>query len=126
MLYVKRKALESALQGAKETYPDEFIGLLRGEDKEKDTFLTELIIAPLSSYDEDSSSYSPYFIPSNTMEKATFHSHPSPGPAKPSRADRHFFARFGCFHFIASYPFGLGDVNAFDEKGKQIEFAIVD
>ncbi len=126
MLYIRRPALQSALQGAKNTHADEFIGLFRGQDDGKDVLLTELIIPPFSTYDADSSSYSPYFIPANSSEKASFHSHPDPDTSYPSDEDLHFFSRSGSVHFIASYPFRLSDVRAFDASGKRIRFYLVD
>ncbi len=126
MLKIKRIALESALQGARETHPDEFIALFRGEKENGEMVLTELILAPFSSYDKSSSSYSPYFIPANSSEAASFHSHPSPHSAYPSTQDLHFFSRSQEFHFIACFPYRIEDANAFDSKGTKIEFQVIE
>lgn len=125
MLYIRKPALESALLGAKNTHPDEFIGLFRGHDDGMDVILTELIIPPFSTYEADSSSYSPYFIPANSREKGSFHSHPEPKTSYPSDEDLLFFSRFGGFHFIASFPFHLCDVRAFNASGKKVRFSLI-
>ena len=125
MLKITRRALLSALQGAKETHPNEFVCLLRGEKKGEDWLLTEVIIAPFSSYEKSSSSYSMWYVPANNNEAATFHSHPSPNSAFPSREDLHFFARSSPFHLIACVPYRPQDTKAFDAKGNEIGFEIV-
>lgn len=125
MIQIRRQALLSALHGAKELYPDEFIALFRGEEKDGQLTLTELIIPPFSHGDEDSSSYSPYFIPANSSEKASFHSHPDPDTAYPSDEDLYYFSHSGSYHFIACHPYGLKDVNCFDAHGNQTAFEVI-
>ncbi|MFH1056782.1 MAG: Mov34/MPN/PAD-1 family protein [Candidatus Micrarchaeota archaeon] len=122
---ITRRALESALQGARETHPHEFVCLLRGEKKEGKWVIHEVIIPPFSSYERHSSGFSDWFIPANSNEIASFHSHPSPNSAFPSRQDLHFFSRSGKFHFIASAPYRIQDVNAFDSNGKRMGFQVV-
>lgn len=123
---IKKNALLSALQGSKNMHPDEFIALFRGEIQKDGTLvLTELILPPLAHGDEDSSSYSPYFIPANTREKASFHSHPDPDTAYPSDEDLYFFSKESGIHFIACWPFRLQDVNCFDAAGKPVPFSLV-
>ncbi len=124
MLGIKKNALLSCLQGAKNLYPNEFIGLLRGEEKDGDAVLTELIIPPFSRYDESSSSFSDYYLPANMHELASFHSHPTPGSAFPSEQDKRFFARMK-FNLIACHPFRLGDVNAFDSKARKVDWQVI-
>jgi proteasome lid subunit RPN8/RPN11 len=126
MLKIRKNALLSALQGAKELYPNEFIALFRGEDLPTGgVLLTELIIPPLSHGDSNSSSYSPYFIPANSLEKASFHSHPHPGTAFPSKEDKYYFSSTGGVHFIACPPFEIKDVNCFNANGNRIQFKVV-
>lgn len=178
-VYILNTALRSALQGAKNTHPDEFIALFRGEyqpdasgkpediserksnpkllrlpidsgaqhfrraifapgykpeksrnkdgkpDPLKTLVLTELIIPPFAHGDEESSSYSPYFIPANTSEKASFHSHPDFDSAYPSDEDIRYFSLSGGVHFIACHPFRLQDVACFDSQGNPLPFRIV-
>lgn len=124
MLKIKRNALLSALQGAKETFPDEFICLLRGEKQGEDWILSEVIIAPFSFYERHSSGFIDWYVPPNSSEVASFHSHPTPGTAFPSKQDLKFFTKMP-FHLIASSPYGMEDANAFDSNGKKIEFEII-
>jgi proteasome lid subunit RPN8/RPN11 len=130
-LFITRRALESALESSRATFPNEFIGLFRGTEKEKNGVktarLTELIIAPLSEYGEGFSSFSDIFIPMHTGAIASFHSHPH-APAAPSRGDLHFFSRKGRYHFIACPPFDWrvkDSVRVFDSRGKELEFKVV-
>ncbi|VVB67223.1 putative metalloprotease [Candidatus Norongarragalina meridionalis] len=119
---IKRAALESALEAAKHTYPDEFIGILRGKKEKDGALLTELLIAPFSTYGNGFSSYSDFHIPANVGAFASFHSHPYP-PASPSAGDLQFFSRSLPFHLIACPPFE--SANAFDSKGKQVALEVV-
>ncbi|MDP2718055.1 MAG: Mov34/MPN/PAD-1 family protein [Candidatus Micrarchaeota archaeon] len=126
MIFIQKRALLSALHGAKEMHPDEFIALFRGEDQpDGSILLTELIIPPLATGDEESSSFNPYFIPANSSEKASFHSHPDPGTAYPSDTDLHYFNREGGHHFIAAPPFRIQDTNCYDASGKKVAFKVV-
>ncbi|NYZ74886.1 Mov34/MPN/PAD-1 family protein [Candidatus Micrarchaeota archaeon] len=120
---VKRRPLLSALEAAKHTFPDEFIGLFRGKREDDTITVDELIIAPLSTYGESYSAYSPWFLPPKIDSVGSFHSHPV-GPALPSRADKEHFAIAGPVHFIATPPFTPETTACFDSKGKRIEFEL--
>jgi len=122
---VEKKALLSALHGAKELYPDEFTALFKGESKKGELRITDLLITPFAEYGRSRSSYSPWFVPSASGTVASFHSHPS-GPALPSRQDLVFFAEGYAVNFIAAAPYGLRDVAAFDNKGKRVAFTLID
>jgi len=119
---IRRAALESALEAANNTYPDEFIGIFRGKKEEDGASLTELIIAPFSTYGDGFSSYSDYHIPANVGALASSHSHPHP-PALPSKGDLQFFSRSLPFHIISCPPFD--GANAFDSRGKKIALEVV-
>ncbi|MEW5955954.1 MAG: Mov34/MPN/PAD-1 family protein [Candidatus Micrarchaeota archaeon] len=121
---VKRRALLSALEAAKHTFPDEFIGLFRGKKEGETVTIDELIIAPLSTYSEEYSAYSPWFLPPKMDSVGSFHSHPD-GPALPSRADKEHFAIAGPVHFIAIPPFTVESTAAFDSKARKIEFKVI-
>ena len=121
MLKIRRNALESALAAAKSTYPDEFIGLFREDGK---GVLSELILAPLSEYNENSSSYQPLFLPTDLKTNATFHSHPSYS-AGPSSADLRLFSRAGKWHFISCLPYTEESTKAYEANGKEAEFEVV-
>lgn len=122
VLRITRNALESALQGAKNSYPNEFLGLFR----EKDGIIFELLLAPLSISDEHSATFPVFYMPTDPTIVATFHSHPSYGVAHPSKADKDLFSRHYGRHFIASLPYSPQSTYAFDNKGDRVEFEIVD
>ncbi len=131
-LVITKRAIESALESSRATFPNEFIGLFRGKETEsegrKTVKLDTLIIAPLSEYGEGFSSYSDVFLPMHLNALASFHSHPRP-PAEPSRGDLHFFSRKGRFHFIACPPFALNakaSVRAFDSAGNELDFEVAE
>jgi len=122
---VERRALLSALHGAKELHPDEFTALFKGEAKNGEVRVRELLLTPFAEYSRSHSSYSPWFVPAVSGAVASFHSHPS-GPALPSRQDLRYFSQGYAVNFIAAAPYGLGDVAAFDNKGKRLAFTVVD
>ncbi len=118
---IKREALESALQAAKNTYPDEFVGLFR----EKDGIITELLLAPLSTYAESAAYFPIYAVPTDPSIVGTFHSHPHYGIAQPSQADKRLFSMFYKCHFIASLPYSSDSTNVFNTNGEQITFEVI-
>ncbi len=127
-LLVKRKALLSALHGAKEVYPHEFTALFKGNEEESGgrvaVTVTYLLISPLAEYGRGRASYQPWLVPSQSGVVASFHSHPGPS-AQPSKADLLFFSRGPAFHFIACAPYSLENVKAFDREGREKSFKII-
>ncbi|MCX6767634.1 MAG: Mov34/MPN/PAD-1 family protein [Candidatus Micrarchaeota archaeon] len=122
-VFIKKNALLSCLQGAKNLHPHEFLGLLRGLVELRGVVVTELVLAPLSDYTEQESSFSPWFLPSDPSIIGSFHSHPTYG-RKPSKADLAFFSRSGRIHLIASLPYSIGSVAAYGSDGKQMELVV--
>ena len=122
MVKIKREALELALGAAKNTYPDEFIALLRDDDEKT---ITHILVLPRSTYGKGFSSVDFNMLPMFSHSCGSFHSHPVPD-ARPSRGDRLFFARLGEVHLIAGYPFEERDVRAYDRDGKGIPLEILD
>ncbi len=124
---IEENALLSALEAAKNLYPNEFIGLFRGEKRgneaSSEIILEELIITPLSEYREGMSSYQPWLMPVAGREIASFHSHPHP-PASPSEADKNLFSRF-LANFISMPPYTPSSTNAFDANAKKISFTVI-
>ncbi len=53
MYSIKLNALQAIMEAAKSTYPDEFIGMLGGNKKEK--IIDELIVVPATFGDHHSS-----------------------------------------------------------------------
>ncbi|MFH0971426.1 MAG: Mov34/MPN/PAD-1 family protein [Candidatus Micrarchaeota archaeon] len=122
VIKISSNALESALLGAKNNHPNEFIGLLR----EKGGIITELLLAPLQVSDENSAYFPIYAVPTDPTIIGTFHSHPSYGVPRPSIADRHLFSRHYKCHFISSLPYIPTSTRAFGNSGEPLDFSIVD
>ncbi len=130
MISLDRKVIESALQGARNVYPNEFIALFRGAEKpiakkneEKNVEITELIIPPFSDYSAHSSGFNPWHLPLSIDIIGSFHSHPS-GRGEPSQQDLNFFSTNGVFHVIAFPPFTSDSFRAYNSKGKPIPFKV--
>ena len=121
---INENALLSALFAAKSSHPNEFLGFFQGTEKNGDTMLEELIIPPTLYRNKTSVGFNDWQIPSMSGIKGTFHSHPWP-PASPSRQDKEMFGRKSNANFIACPPFGIENVRAFDNKGREIRFIVV-
>lgn len=121
MVRIRREALEFALHAAKNTYPDEFIGLLR-DNKEGE--ITHVLVLPRSVYGKGYSSIDFTMVPMFAHACGSIHSHPV-GDARPSRGDRLFFSRTGKVHIIIGYPYGENDARAYDAEGKGLVLEVV-
>jgi proteasome lid subunit RPN8/RPN11 len=121
MLKIRRVALESALQAARNLYPNEFVGLFR----EERGILSELIIAPFSDYGSGHAGFQDFHLPPDPTLVATFHSHPGRSNY-PSKGDLLFFSKTKKYHFIACIPFNAESVKAFNYEGREIGFELVE
>jgi len=124
VIRITKTAFFSVLEGAKNVFPNEFVALIRGEEKEREVLLTEVIIPPLSEYAPTHSSFSQWLLPANLKELASFHSHPTP-PALPSKTDLLFFSRTARYHFISCPPFSEKSTRVFNSLGKKLKFELV-
>ncbi len=116
---MKKRTMLSAMQGAKNVYPQEFIALFR----KNGGMVSELIIPPFSEYGDNFSSFSNWHLPPMQI-CGSFHSHPS-GSGFPSQQDLLFFSKIGEFHIVAFPPFSLSSFKAFSNNGKTIELSII-
>lgn len=126
-IIIKRRALLSALAGAKAAHPNEFICLLVGKaDRSTSTIVIEdTMIPPGIMVSETMSSFSEWMMPVIEGLVGIFHSHPDSN-TRPSRQDRHLFSQKGGVNLIAGYPFGLKNVSAYVAGAKEAPFRIVD
>lgn len=124
-ILIKRRALLSALAGAKAAYPNEFICLLTGGRVNSNILIEDTLIPPGIMVSESMSSFSDWMMPYIEGVVGTFHSHPN-GALFPSREDRWLFSQKGGINFIAASPFGLSDVAVFLGNGKKAAFSVVD
>lgn len=121
---IKKEVLQTMLKASKNIYPDEFIAIMQGEVNEKEAIITSVIIPPFSTYERDASSFSDWFLPPMFNVIGIFHSHPN-GNGEPSIEDLNSFAIKGKLHIIAFPPFTLKSVKCFDNKGKEVNIAII-
>jgi len=124
-ILIKRRALLSALAGAKAAYPNEFICLLTGKKVKEDLVIDDTIIPPGIMVSENMTSFSDWMTPFIDGLVGTFHSHPG-GSAFPSKQDRWLFSQKGGAHFVAGYPYSQKNVNCFLGNGKKAEFETVE
>lgn len=101
---IREKTLQVILEAAKNAYPREFLGLLRAEDG----VITEILVAPMPRFEIGRSSMRLDMKPLDPSIVGSVHSHP--GSARPSKADMHFFSKFGRVHLIIGYPFAPCDI----------------
>ena len=117
---ITKTALETILGASRNTYPNEFLAMLRGEN---DT-ITELLLIPGTEFQPFSSHITSHMVPLDETIIGSVHSHP--GPARPSKADLNFFARHGKIHLIVAYPYSsLRNVRAYTNDGTPTQVGLV-
>ena len=122
MLKLKKATADSIVMAARNTYPDEFLALLGAGSG--DGVIDELVVIP-AIYGKNFASLRIDLIPFDSSVKGSVHSHPSENNS-PSSADLGFFPALGEIHLIIAYPFNYGTLRAFDAKGNDIEFEIIE
>jgi proteasome lid subunit RPN8/RPN11 len=120
---IKRDCLNLIFECAKSSFPHEFGGLLRIDEKAKDT-ITEIIILPGTISGESHAIFQMHMRPIDFSIVGTVHSHPSPF-ARPSDADLHLFRKYGKIHIVVAIPFSGKAWKAYDYLGEKIEVKIV-
>ena len=116
---IKRVAMQFILETARNNYPNEFAGLLRGSGD----IIDEVLLLPGTRWNETSAVLQMHMLPLDPSVVGSVHSHP--GPAIPSRADLNFFSRFGKVHIIAGYPFRFENVRAFSPSGAPLHITVI-
>lgn len=116
------EVLEGACLAARKLHPREFFALLGV--KERPGVIEEMVVVP-AVYGESFTLIQSHLIPFDSGIKGSIHSHPSMS-ARPSQGDLNTFAKIGSIHFIACFPYNLNNVKAFNVKGKEIEFAVIE
>ncbi len=118
---IRRELLEYLLELARDFYPNEFAGFLR----EKDGIFEEVLLAPNPHFGTTSAFFDLWMLPYDESIKGTVHSHPGPA-ARPSKADLHFFSKFGGVHLIIAYPYTERDVRAYMSDGTPVPIEIIE
>lgn len=125
-IIIKRRALLSALAGAKAAYPHEFICLLIGRKEGNASIIVEdTLIPPGIMVSETMSSFSEWMLPTIDGLVGIFHSHPN-GSARPSRQDSRLFSQKGGINLIAGHPFEPKNVCAYVAGSHETPFKVAD
>jgi proteasome lid subunit RPN8/RPN11 len=120
---IKRKCLDLILECAKSSYPKEFGGLLRIDEKSKDT-ISELVILPGTISGDSHAIFKLHMLPIDFTVVGTVHSHPGPS-ADPSEADLQLFRKRGKIHIIAAQPFNRESWRAYDYNGNKVDMKVI-
>ncbi|AWB27673.1 Mov34/MPN/PAD-1 family protein [Halococcoides cellulosivorans] len=127
---IAESALEFAMEASRDSHPDEYMGLLRGDDARQvgldrdGTVLTDVLVIPGTETNSVSATVKTSMVPNDTRAAGSIHSHPN-GVLRPSAADRAAFGR-GRVHIIMGAPYERGDWQAFDREGDPIELPVVE
>jgi proteasome lid subunit RPN8/RPN11 len=130
ILGIAESALEFALAASRDAHPDEYMGLLRGEDastvglEESGTVLTDVLVIPGTETNPVSATVRTNMIPNDRRAAGSIHSHPN-GVLQPSSEDLGTFGR-NRVHIILGAPYGRDDWQAFDRSGDPIDLPVLD
>ncbi len=117
---IKRATLKMALEVAKDTYPKEFVALMRAYDG----VIVELLFIPGTVGADRSAMIPLYMKPVDFSIVGSIHSHPSHN-LTPSSADLSMFSRTGQVHIIVAYPYTMESWRAFDRHGNPVELDVI-
>jgi proteasome lid subunit RPN8/RPN11 len=130
ILGIAESALEFALAASAEAHPNEYMGLLRGDDASKlgltesGTVLTDVLVIPGTETNPVSATLNTNMVPNDLRAAGSIHSHPN-GVLRPSDADLGTFGR-NRVHIIVGAPYGRDDWRAFDRDGQPIDLPVLD
>ena len=129
ILGIAESALEFALAASEESHPNEYMGMLRGEDASKlgldedGTVLTDVLVIPGTESNPVSATVKTNMVPNDLRSAGSVHSHPN-GVLRPSDADLATFGK-GKVHIIIGAPYGWDDWQAFDRDGEPIDLRVL-
>jgi proteasome lid subunit RPN8/RPN11 len=121
MIKITKELIDTIIGVSKNVYPDEFIGLLRKNNRDE---ISTLLVIPNSTYGQGFSSIRYDMLPLDPESCGSIHSH-TIGSARPSSADLRFFSRMGEVHLIIAHPFTLDTLRVYDFRGRELEFEVV-
>ncbi|MFB6080825.1 MAG: Mov34/MPN/PAD-1 family protein [Haloferacaceae archaeon] len=122
--------LSFVLEASRETHPNEYMGLLRGEDAgrfdlDRDGLVvTDVLVVPATESNPVSATIREDLIPNDRRAVGSVHSHPN-GVLRPSDADLGAFGR-GTVHVIVGAPYERNDWRAFDREGTPRSLDVLD
>jgi proteasome lid subunit RPN8/RPN11 len=129
---IAEETLTFAREAAEDSHPDEYMGLLRGEeasdlglDLDRDGIvLTDVLVIPGTESNPVSATVKTNMIPNDRRAAGSVHSHPN-GVLRPSDADLRTFGK-GKVHIILGAPYGRHDWQAFDREGQPRQLEVLD
>ena len=130
ILGIAEETLQFVVETSAESHPNEFMGLLRGEDARElglardGTVITDVLVIPGTRSNEESATVRRDLVPTDTRSLGSVHSHPN-GVLRPSDADRAAFGS-GKVHIIVGAPYGMDDWRTFDRDGEPIDLDVID
>ncbi|WP_254537758.1 Mov34/MPN/PAD-1 family protein [Halomarina litorea] len=122
VLGIAEATLEFVIEASARTHPNEYMGLLRGEDArslgldEEGTVITDVLVIPGTESNPVSATVKTSMVPNDLRAAGSVHSHPN-GVLRPSDADLATFGS-GKVHIIVGAPYGRDDWRAFDREGE--------
>ncbi|MFW6046011.1 MAG: Mov34/MPN/PAD-1 family protein [Natronomonas sp.] len=129
ILGIAAGAITFAREASEASHPNEYMGLLRGQDASKlgldreGTVITDVLLAPGTKTNPTSAEFKPSYMPNDLQSVGSVHSHPN-GVLRPSDADLASFGR-GQVHIIIGAPYGRGDWRAFDRNGDPMHLDVL-
>lgn len=129
---IAEDAISFALEASRETHPNEYMGLLRGERAEtvgvsaadeEALVVTDVLVIPGTESNSVSATVRTSMIPNDFSAVGSVHSHPN-GVLEPSQADLATFGN-GQVHIIIGYPYERNDWVALDREGKRRSLPVV-
>ncbi len=118
---IKKDLLFGILALCKKQHPREILGLLRTVDG----IAIEYILPPGAKTSNTSGFLIPSRLGLDLTLKGSVHSHPSGNP-NPSLTDINSVFKTKHFNFIIAYPYDTRSIKCFNNKGREIEFRILD
>ena len=121
-IIILNDVIHNIMEVARETYPKEFIMLLKGGVKDGQLRVESLIY---QTYQASRHATSVRInLPPMSGVVGSVHSHPGPSNT-PSTADLRFFNKQGAVHLIIRQPYNKEDVQAFNPFGEKIPVRII-
>lgn len=130
ILGIAEETLAFAREAAENTHPNEYMGLLRGEDArtlgldKSGTVITEVLVIPGTESNPVSATVKTSMVPNDRHTAGSIHSHPN-GVLRPSDADIATFGK-GSVHIILGAPYGPHHWQAFDRQGEPTSLPVLD
>ncbi|MCX6648295.1 MAG: Mov34/MPN/PAD-1 family protein [Candidatus Bathyarchaeota archaeon] len=122
-ILVDKGLLEEMLSFARDRHPKEAILMLRGKVTKESITLTDYLFPPFATTDSVSASYPIHMLPIDFSIVGTVHSHPSGSLNLSTQDINHMYGRFS---MLMVFPYGLGDVAAFNKQGERLVVRVTD